>query len=187
VNPEFLREGLAVQDFMNPDRIVVGSSDQKAGDIFQEVYSDLKPSGKDQLDRCRDDKVRVQCIPGHQDPSPTDWEYLQTFGHRCLRGHEGVGLDHRINPHFSMQGWLRGKLHSQGRISLVHLAQETGEDPILLKSVVEVNELQPLRIIELLEKKTGDLSGKHVAILAWHLRMIQMMLVNRELYRLLQN
>jgi UDPglucose 6-dehydrogenase len=41
MNPEFLREGLAVQDFMNPDRIVVGSSDQKAGDIFQRVYSGL--------------------------------------------------------------------------------------------------------------------------------------------------
>jgi UDPglucose 6-dehydrogenase len=42
MNPEFLREGLAVQDFMNPDRIVVGSSDQESGDIFQKVYCGLE-------------------------------------------------------------------------------------------------------------------------------------------------
>jgi len=42
VNPEFLREGLAVQDFMHPDRIVIGSSEQKAGDVVESAYSGLK-------------------------------------------------------------------------------------------------------------------------------------------------
>jgi len=168
VNPEFLREGLAVQDFMNPDRIVVGSSDQKAGDIFQEVYSDLEaPLVRTSLTAAEMIKYASNAFLA------TKISFSNEIGNICKRlgidvyeVMKGVGLDHRINPHFLNAGaGFGGSCIPKDVSALVHLAQETGEDPILLKSVVEVNELQPLRIIELLEKKTGDLSGKHVAIL----------------------
>jgi len=168
MNPEFLREGLAVHDFMNPDRIVVGSSDQKAGDIFQKVYSDQEaPLVRTSLTAAEMIKYASNAFLA------TKISFSNEIGNICKRlgidvyeVMKGVGLDHRINPHFLNAGaGFGGSCIPKDVSALVHLAQETGEDPILLKSVVEVNELQPLRIIELLEKKTGDLSGKHVAIL----------------------
>jgi len=63
MNPEFLREGRAIQDFMSPDRIVVGSLDDKSGDTIELVYKSLKaPVIRTKFDRGRDDQVCIQCI-----------------------------------------------------------------------------------------------------------------------------
>lgn len=168
MNPEFLREGLAVQDFMNPDRIVVGSSDQKAGDVFAGVYGGLEaPLIRTSLTAAEMIKYTSNAFLA------TKISFSNEIGNICKRlgidvyeVMKGVGLDHRINPFFLNAGaGFGGSCFSKDISALRHLAKEVGEDPILLNAVMEINERQPMRIIELLEKRIGYLAGKRVAVL----------------------
>lgn len=168
MNPEFLREGLAVQDFMNPDRIVIGSSDQKAGDFFQNVYNCLEaPLIRTSLTAAEMIKYTSNAFLA------TKISFSNEIGNICKRlgidvyeVMKGVGLDHRINPYFLNAGaGFGGSCFPKDVSALVHLAKEVGEDPILLNAVMDINESQPRRMIQLLEKRIGDLSGKRVAVL----------------------
>jgi len=168
MNPEFLREGLAVSDFMNPDRIVVGSSDQKAGDIFQEVYSGLEaPLVRTSLTAAEMIKYTSNAFLA------TKISFSNEIGNVCKRlgidvyeVMKGVGLDHRINPHFLNAGaGFGGSCFPKDVSALMHLARDVGEEPVLLNAVVEINDRQPMRMIELLEKRVGDLLGKRIAII----------------------
>lgn len=168
MNPEFLREGLAVQDFMNPDRIVVGSSDQKAGDIFQKVYSGLEaPLVRTSLSAAEMIKYTSNAFLA------TKISFSNEIGNICKRlgidvydVMKGVGLDHRINPYFLNAGaGFGGSCFPKDVSALMHLARDVGENPVLLNAVMDINDCQPMRMIELLEKKTGNLAGKHIAVL----------------------
>ncbi len=156
MNPEFLREGLAVKDFMNPDRIVIGSLDKKSGDIFETIYKDLKsPLIRTSLKAAEMIKYTSNAFLA------TKISFSNEIGNICKRlgidvyeVMQGVGLDHRINPHFLNAGvGFGGSCFPKDVSALIHLAEDIGEDPILLKSVIEINDLQPMRIVELLEKK----------------------------------
>ena len=168
MNPEFLREGLAVQDFMNPDRIVVGSYDEPAGDLFAPIYRGLEaPVVRTGLTAAEMIKYASNAFLA------TKISFSNELGNVCKRlgidvyeVMKGVGMDHRISPHFLNAGaGFGGSCFPKDVSALIHLAKDAGEDPILLKSVVEVNERQPMRIIELLEKRMGNLTGKKVAVL----------------------
>jgi UDPglucose 6-dehydrogenase len=168
MNPEFLREGLAVQDFMNPDRIVIGSYDERAGNLFAPIYRGLKaPVVRTSLTAAEMIKYASNAFLA------TKISFSNELGNVCKRigidvyeVMKGVGMDHRISPHFLNAGaGFGGSCFPKDVSALIHLAKDVGEDPILLKSVVEVNERQPMRIIELLEKRVGNLAGKKVAVL----------------------
>ena len=168
MNPEFLREGLAVNDFMNPDRIVIGSLDKKAGDIFETIYKDLRsPLIRTSLKAAEMIKYTSNAFLA------TKISFSNEIGNICKRLNidvyevmKGVGLDHRINPYFLNAGaGFGGSCFPKDVSALIHLAEDMGEDPILLKSVIGINDLQPLRIVKLLEKKLGDLEGKRIAVL----------------------
>lgn len=168
MNPEFLREGLAVQDFMNPDRIVIGSYDEPAGDLFAPIYRGLdSPVVRTGLTAAEMIKYASNAFLA------TKISFSNELGNVCKRlgidvyeVMKGVGMDHRISPHFLNAGaGFGGSCFPKDVSALIHLAKDAGEDPILLKSVVEVNERQPMRIIELLEKRMGNLAGKKVAVL----------------------
>ena len=168
MNPEFLREGLAVHDFMNPDRIVVGSSDQKAGDVFQKVYSGLEaPLVRTSLTAAEMIKYASNAFLA------TKISFSNEIGNICkclgidvYEVMEGVGLDHRINPHFLNAGaGFGGSCFPKDVSALMHLARDVGENPVLLNAVMEINDRQPMRMVELLEKRLGDLAGKQVAVL----------------------
>ena len=168
MNPEFLREGLAVQDFMNPDRIVIGSSDRKAGDLFEGVYDGLKaPLVRTSLTAAEMIKYTSNAFLA------TKISFSNEVGNICKRlgidvyeVMKGVGLDHRINPYFLNAGaGFGGSCFPKDVSALMHLAKEVGVDPILLEAVMAVNECQPLRMVELLEQKAGDIRGKKVAVL----------------------
>jgi UDPglucose 6-dehydrogenase len=168
MNPEFLREGLAVQDFMKPDRIVIGSFDKKAGDLFEPIYRKLEaPTVRTSLTAAEMIKYASNAFLA------TKISFSNEVGNVCKKlgidvyeVMKGVGMDHRISPHFLNAGaGFGGSCFPKDVSALIHLAVDVGEDPILLKSVIEVNERQPLRIIELLEKKAGNLAGKKVTVL----------------------
>jgi UDPglucose 6-dehydrogenase len=79
---------------------------------------------------------------------------------------KGVGYDHRINPYFLNAGLgFGGSCFPKDVMALIRLAERHGEDPVLLKSVIEVNEHQPGRIIQLLRTRIGDIRDKKIAVL----------------------
>lgn len=168
MNPEFLREGLAVQDFMKPDRIVIGSSNEKAGDIFERVYSGLEaPLIRTSLTAAEMIKYTSNAFLA------TKISFSNEIGNICKRlgidvyeVMNGVGQDHRINPYFLNAGaGFGGSCFPKDVSALIHLAEKEGEEPVLLNAVMEINDRQPMRMIELLEKKVGDLRGKKIAVI----------------------
>ena len=168
MNPEFLREGLAVEDFMNPDRIVVGSYDKKSGDLFEPIYRGIDaPTVRTGLAAAEMIKYASNAFLA------TKISFSNEIGNVCKRlgidvyqVMKGVGLDHRIGPHFLNAGaGFGGSCLPKDVSALIHLAKRLGEDPVLLRSVMEVNEQQPCRIVDLLERRLGDLRGKRIAVL----------------------
>ena len=168
MNPEFLREGRAIQDFMNPDRIVIGSNGKKTGDLVESIYYKLNaPVIRTGIRSAEMIKYASNAFLA------TKISFSNEIGNICknlgidvYEVMKGVGMDHRISPHFLNAGaGFGGSCFPKDVNSLIRLAEGLGEDPILLKSVMEVNELQPLRIIKLLRDKIGDLEGRKIAVL----------------------
>ncbi|MDD1702935.1 MAG: UDP-glucose/GDP-mannose dehydrogenase family protein [Methanoregula sp.] len=168
MNPEFLREGRAVEDFLHPDRIVIGSSDPRAGDRVAKVYQDHKaPVLRTGLTAAEMIKYTSNAFLA------TKISFSNEIGNICKNLNidvyevmKGVGLDPRIGPLFLNAGaGFGGSCFPKDVSALVSLAKETGENPILLQSVLAVNEQQPQRMIALLEKRIGTLSGKRIAVL----------------------
>jgi len=168
MNPEFLREGRAVEDFMHPDRIVIGSSDPRAGNQVAEVYRDLPaPVLRTGLTAAEMIKYTSNAFLA------TKISFSNEIGNICknlgidvYEVMKGVGLDPRIGPLFLNAGaGFGGSCFPKDVSALVSLAKDAGENPVLLQSVLTVNEQQPHRIIALLEKRIGTLSGKRIAVL----------------------
>jgi len=168
VNPEFLREGLAVQDFMHPDRIVIGSSEQKAGDVVESAYSGLKAPVL-RVGLCAAEMIKYASnalLATKISFSNEVGNICKKFGIDVYEVMRGVGMDHRISPHFLNAGaGFGGSCFPKDVMAMIRLGERLGEDPVLLKSVIEVNEQQPLRMVELLEERIGPLAGKEVAVL----------------------
>lgn len=168
MNPEFLREGVAIKDFMEPDRIVIGSPGKKAGDFVELAYKRLNAP------LLRTDLTAAEMIKYASNALlATKISFSNEVGNLCKKlgvdvydVMHGVGLDHRISPHFLNAGaGFGGSCFPKDVSALVRLADSLGEDPFLLKSVMEVNERQPLRMVDMLEKKIGAISGKRIAVL----------------------
>jgi UDPglucose 6-dehydrogenase len=168
MNPEFLREGMAVYDFMHPDRIVIGSIEGGAGDLAESAYSGIdSPVLRVGIRAAEMIKYASNAMLA------TKISFSNEVGNICkdldidvYEVMRGVGLDHRISPHFLSSGaGFGGSCLPKDVSALIRLAESLGEDPVLLKSVIEVNERQPRRLVKLLEEEVGDLFGKEVAVL----------------------
>ncbi|MBU4076918.1 MAG: UDP-glucose/GDP-mannose dehydrogenase family protein [Euryarchaeota archaeon] len=168
MNPEFLREGKAVHDFMHPDKIVVGSLDKKAGDIVASLYSGLE------CEVTRTNPRTAEMIKYVNNSFlATKISFANEVGNICkelgidtYEVMKAVGKDFRIGPHFLNSGaGFGGSCFPKDLKALIGKAQEIGYEPQLLKSVIAVNEIQPLRMIKLLKNKLGDLNGKKITVL----------------------
>lgn len=168
MNPEFLREGVALKDFLNPDRIVIGIQDEKTKKVLEELY---KPIDAPKL--FTDIKTAEMIKYASNAFLATKISFANEIGNICKKlgvdswkVFEGVGLDHRISPHFFRTGigW-GGSCFPKDVKALIRKAEEVGEEPIILKAVVEVNERQPLKLIELLKKHVPELRGKTIGVL----------------------
>lgn len=167
-NPEFLREGLAIQDFMNPDRIVIGSMDKSSGDLAQSLYSRLNaPVIRTGIASAEMIKYASNAFLAMK------ISYANEIGNICkalgidvYEVMKGVGMDHRISPHFLNAGaGFGGSCFPKDVSALIRLSESLEENPAILKAVMEVNNRQPLRMVELLEHRIGDLRGRRVAVL----------------------
>jgi UDPglucose 6-dehydrogenase len=167
MNPEFLREGVAIQDFMNPDRIVIGSQDSKSGDIIENIYFKFKsPVLRVNLKTAEMIKYTSNSLLAAK------ISFINEVGNVCKKlgvdvydVAKGVGLDHRIGPHFINAGpGFGGSCFPKDVKALIHKARELSVKTTLLDSVLEVNKQQPKILLDLL-KSRYKLKDLNVAVL----------------------
>jgi UDPglucose 6-dehydrogenase len=168
MNPEFLREGKAVHDFMHPDKIVVGSLDKRSGDIVASLYSGLP------CEVTRTNPRTAEMIKYVNNSFlATKISFSNEVGNICkelgidtYEVMKAVGKDFRIGPHFLNSGaGFGGSCFPKDVKALIGKAQEIGYDPQLLKSVIAVNEKQPSRMVKLLKERLGSIKGKKITVL----------------------
>ncbi len=169
-NPEFLKEGTAVEDFMHPDRVVVGAG-EGSGDYADRVAALYEPLGAPTV---RTDVASAEFIKLASNAFlATKISFINEIANVCEElGADvsevatGIGLDDRIGPRFLRAGvgW-GGSCFGKDVLSLKQMAANTGYHFQLLTAVTEVNELQKRRTISKLQKHLGPLVGRTVALL----------------------
>jgi UDPglucose 6-dehydrogenase len=167
-NPEFLAEGRAVHDFLNPDRIVIGAFDQEDAIAVERLYGGIE------AEVVRTDVASSEMIKLAANAFlMTRISFINEIANVCeavgadvVEVARGVGLDHRLGPHFLRAGiGYGGSCFPKDSLALKQLASNSGYHFHLLAAVIEVNELQKRRVIQKLEKHLGKLRGKKVALL----------------------
>jgi UDPglucose 6-dehydrogenase len=166
--PEFLKEGSALQDFLQPDRVVVGDGHDWAGDAVAELYGPLDaPILRTDVASAEMIKLAANAFLA------TKISFINEIANVCeqvgadvLEVARGMGLDQRIGPQFLKPGLgYGGSCFPKDVSALKQLAGNTGYHFQLLTAVIEVNELQKRRVISKLQKHLGSLVGKRVALL----------------------
>ncbi len=167
MNPEFLREGEAIEDFFNPDRIVIGSTDENALNILKKIYGSFKcPILTATFKEAEMIKYASNAFLA------TKISFINEIGNIAKKHGidtnvvaKGIGLDKRISPYFLRSGiGFGGSCFPKDVSAIIYKATEAGHSPRLLRAVLDINREQPLKILELLEK-TGPLKGKKIGIL----------------------
>ncbi len=170
-NPEFLREGAAIGDFMRPDRVVIGSRDDEAVAIMKDLYRPLylieTPFVITSVEAAELTKYAANAFLA------TKISFINEIANLCdMIGcdvHDvarAVGMDGRIGRKFLHPGpGFGGSCFPKDTTALVSIAREYGADSLIVEAVVEVNQLQRKRMVEKIERLVGDLKGKTVAVL----------------------
>jgi len=167
-NPEFLAEGSAVADFMNPDRVVVGAFEEADADRVVALHGGIETT----VVRTDVSSAELVKLAANAFLS-TRISFINEIANVCdLVGADvvdvarGVGLDHRLGPHFLKAGiGFGGSCFPKDVTALKQLAGNSGYQFMLLHAVWEVNELQKRRVVQKLQKHLGTLRGKTVALL----------------------
>ncbi len=167
-NPEFLAEGSAVRDFMNPDRIVIGAFAEEDGAVVESLYGGIEaPVVRADVASAEMIKLAANAF------LMTRISFINEIANVCeavgadvVEVARGIGLDHRLGPHFLRAGiGYGGSCFPKDSLALKQLASNSGYHFQLLAAVIEVNELQKRRVIQKLQKHLGKLRGKKVALL----------------------
>jgi UDPglucose 6-dehydrogenase len=169
-NPEFLKEGSAVADFMRPDRVVVGADEGSAeyGDRVAALYAPLDaPLVRTDVASAEMIKLASNAFLATKISFINEIANVsEELGADVLEVARGMGLDDRIGPKFLRAGiGYGGSCFPKDVQALKQLAGNSGYHFQLLTSVIEVNELQKRRTIGKLQKHLGSLEGKEVALL----------------------
>jgi UDPglucose 6-dehydrogenase len=167
-NPEFLKEGAAIADFLQPDRVVIGAFDDDHGDRVAALYAPLgAPVIRTTVPSAEMVKYASNAFLA------TKISFINEIANVCEEVGadvdvvaEGMGLDSRIGSAFLRAGiGYGGSCFPKDVSALKQLAGNSGYHFQLLTSVIEVNELQKRRVIGKLKKHLGALEGKRVALL----------------------
>lgn len=171
-NPEFLREGSAIEDFMKPDRIVIGASDPEAADLMKEIYSPLH-------------SLEIPFVVTNVESSElikyaangflaTKITFINEIAVVCEKVganvHDvaiGMGLDSRIGPKFLQAGpGFGGSCFPKDTASMADISRRNGYDFQIMEAVLRVNESVKSRMIDkIIKALEGDANGKIVAML----------------------
>lgn len=168
MNPEFLREGVALDDFMTPDRIVLGVNDEETLDRLEELYRDI-----DSIKISTSIKEAEMIKYVSNAFLATKISFSNEIGNICKKIgidswkiFEGVGLDSRISPSFFRSGiGYGGSCFPKDVKALQAFAESLEESTRILDAVETVNDSQPVKLVELLLKHVKDMSGKKIGVL----------------------
>lgn len=170
-NPEFLREGSAIEDFMRPDRVVVGSNSERAFDVLDELYRPLSlnrtPVMRTTLETSELIKYATNSFLA------TKITFINEIADLCERAGanvqdvaRGIGLDGRIGPKFLHPGpGYGGSCFPKDTLALVRTAQELGAPVSIVESVVAANDQRKQDMANRIVHHLGDPAGKTVAVL----------------------
>jgi len=168
MNPEFLQEGSALKDSMEPSRVVVGSMDKRSGDLLMKLYAPIKSEKlRTDLRTAEMIKYASNCFLA------TKISYANEIADMCVRFGidsdtvlKAAGMDPRIGPLFLKPGLgFGGSCLPKDVKALKDRARADGYDSRLLSALLMINDRQPVEAIWLLEREIGPLAGKRVAVL----------------------
>lgn len=170
-NPEFLREGVAVDDFMKPDRVVIGTQSEKAKKILNDLYAPFVRQGNPII--FMDEKSAELTKYAANAFLATKISFMNEIAQLCERVgadvdmvRKGIGSDERIGRRFLFPGiGYGGSCFPKDVSALSRSAKETGYDFRILEAVMEVNEKQKLHLLPRISQYfKGDISGKKIAL-----------------------
>ncbi|SNZ15429.1 UDPglucose 6-dehydrogenase [Natronoarchaeum philippinense] len=170
-NPEFLREGTAVEDFLAPQKVVFGTDSAWATDRLEAVYAPLLADHDTHVVQTGPETATMIKYANNAFLA-TKISLINDLGNVCkefgIDAYEvadAIGLDDRIGEQFlrSGVGW-GGSCFPKDVAAIIAAAREAGYDPAVLDAAVEVNDRQPERLLELLDEHV-DVEGKRVAVL----------------------
>jgi len=170
-NPEFLREGAAIQDFMRPDRVVIGSNEPEAIEVMKELYRPLylieTPIVITSLEAAELIKYAANAFLA------TKITFINEIANLCdaigCDVHDvarGMGMDNRIGRKFLHPGpGYGGSCFPKDTRALTTVADQFGVETRIVDAVIDANERQREAMIPKIEKLVGDLSGKRIGML----------------------
>ena len=172
-NPEFQREGSAVSDFLNPDKLVLGTADPVASQRLRELYAPLREKSETEVPLVETGIAEAEMIKyANNTFLASKVSLINDIGNICKQFDvdayevaDAIGLDDRISERFlrSGVGW-GGSCFGKDTKAIIAAAKSTGYQPRMLSAAITLNEHQPRRLVELVEKHT-TLSGSRVAVL----------------------
>lgn len=170
-NPEFLREGVAVEDFMKPDRVVIGTSSERARKIMGDLYAPFVRQGNPVV--YMDERSAELTKYAANSFLATKISFMNEIAQLCERlgadvdmVRRGIGADDRIGKRFLFPGiGYGGSCFPKDVQALVQSSDEANYNFKILKSVIEVNEAQKLSLLPKIRKYfAGNLKGKKFAL-----------------------
>lgn len=171
-NPEFLREGAAIEDFMRPDRVVVGVEDERARAVMQELYRPLNLNESPLVFTGRETAEIIKYAANAFLATKISFinemaDLCEAVGADVQAVAKGIGLDKRIGSKFLHAGpGFGGSCFPKDTRALVHSADDYGVPMQIVRSVVEVNENRKLAMADkVIEAAGGSVEGKKIAVL----------------------
>jgi len=170
-NPEFLREGAAINDFMRPDRVVIGSGDEEAIAIMKDLYRPLylieAPFVITSLEAAELTKYAANAFLA------TKVSFINEIANLCEKigcdvhdVSKAIGMDKRIGSKFLHAGpGFGGSCFPKDTRALSSVARSFGCESLIVDAVIEVNSRQGKEMLKKIRNLVGDLSGKSVAVL----------------------
>ena len=170
-NPEFLREGSAVRDFMHPDRVVIGCENETAGSVMRDIYNVLylidTPFIFTTLETAELIKYASNAFLATKITFMNEIANLcDAVGADVHAVAKAMGLDGRIGKYFLHPGpGFGGSCLPKDTRGLASMGKARGVDTRIVSAVIEANEAQKLRMVGKIETGMGDLDGRTIAIL----------------------
>ncbi|HWA90072.1 MAG TPA: UDP-glucose/GDP-mannose dehydrogenase family protein [Rhizomicrobium sp.] len=170
-NPEFLREGSAIEDFRRPDRVVVGCDSARARDVMREIYRPLylhdTPMVLTSLESSELIKYAANAFLATKITFINEMaELCEKVGGDVQDVARGIGLDGRIGSKFLHAGpGFGGSCFPKDTLALLKTSQDSGAPTRIVEAVVAVNEARKLRMAEKIDAAFGGVKGKTIAVL----------------------
>jgi UDPglucose 6-dehydrogenase len=170
-NPEFMKEGAAIEDFLKPDRVVIGAATSEAADVMKDLYAPFVRGGAPIL--IMDNASAEMTKYAANSLLAVKISFINEIANLCERVgadvsavRQGIGTDRRLGMHFLYPGLgYGGSCFPKDVRAIIHTAHEAGLDFTLLRTVDDVNNRQKRRLFEKLQSHyNGSLSGRTFAV-----------------------